>query len=189
MRMSAWEATVTFCGVAVAMPQGQSWAPPSSSESQRTWEPFRSLPVSTLPAWRAGWVHRRPIGLGRGGAAVVLRAGESLCTGGRAAAVSRRDGGCNAERCTTERWRSNRRSTGGSASAGIGDADQTSPLGSGRSRSQVRRPVQPRARPGTADRGVRSGREQHRFPVFRRGRSGRCRCGNARFLNRAGLGS
>ena len=79
----AWEATVTFCGVAVAMPQGQSWAPPSASESQRTWVPFRSLPVSTLPAWWAGWVHRRPIGLGRGGAVVVLGAGESLCTGGK----------------------------------------------------------------------------------------------------------
>ena len=63
---------MTFCGVAVAMPQGQSWAPPSSSESQRTWEPFRSLPVSTLPAWWAGWVHRRPIGLGRGGAVAVF---------------------------------------------------------------------------------------------------------------------
>jgi hypothetical protein len=32
--MSVREATVTCCGVAVAMPQGQSWAPPSSSESQ-----------------------------------------------------------------------------------------------------------------------------------------------------------
>jgi hypothetical protein len=28
------EATVKGCGVTVAMPQGQSWAPPSSSESQ-----------------------------------------------------------------------------------------------------------------------------------------------------------
>ena len=33
MWMSVWEATVKCCGVAVAMPQGQSWAPPSSSES------------------------------------------------------------------------------------------------------------------------------------------------------------
>jgi hypothetical protein len=31
--VSVREATVTCCGVAVAMPQGQSWAPPSSSES------------------------------------------------------------------------------------------------------------------------------------------------------------
>jgi len=78
----------------VAMPQGQSWAPPSSSESQWTREPFRLLPPTTSPAWWRGWVHRRPIGPGRGGAAVVLGAGESLCTRGRAAAVSRRDGGC-----------------------------------------------------------------------------------------------
>ena len=33
MWMFAREATVKCCGVAVAMPQGQSWAPPSSSES------------------------------------------------------------------------------------------------------------------------------------------------------------
>ena len=32
--MSAGEATVKGCGVAVAMPQGQSWAPTSTSESQ-----------------------------------------------------------------------------------------------------------------------------------------------------------
>jgi len=36
------EAMVKGCGVAVAMPQGQSWAPPSSSESQWTREPSRS---------------------------------------------------------------------------------------------------------------------------------------------------
>ena len=52
----------------------------------------------------------------------------------------------------------------GSASAGIGDADQASPLGGGRSRPQVRRPVQLRARPGDADGGVRPGRGQHRVP-------------------------
>jgi hypothetical protein len=32
MWMFAREATVKCCGVTVAMPQGQSWAPPSSSE-------------------------------------------------------------------------------------------------------------------------------------------------------------
>lgn len=32
MWMSAWEATVKCCGVGVAIPQGQSWAPPSLSE-------------------------------------------------------------------------------------------------------------------------------------------------------------
>ncbi len=40
--------------------------------------------------WR-GWAHRPPIGPGRDGAAVVLRAGESPRTWGRAAAVSRSD--------------------------------------------------------------------------------------------------
>ena len=54
------------------------------------------------PARVSGWAHRRLIGSGRDGAAVVLRAGESPCTWGRAAAVSRRDGGCNAERCAGE---------------------------------------------------------------------------------------
>jgi hypothetical protein len=34
VRMPAREATVKCCGVTVAMPQGQSWAPPSLSESQ-----------------------------------------------------------------------------------------------------------------------------------------------------------
>ena len=64
------------------------------------------LPESVRPARGLGWVHRRPIGPGRGGAAVVLRAGESPCTWGRAAAVTRRDGGCNAERCAGEYRRS-----------------------------------------------------------------------------------
>src|SRR5680860_306689 len=64
-----------------------------------------SCPSPRYRCGRSGWVHRQPIGSRRGGAAVVLRAGESPCTWGRAAAVSRRDGGCNAERCTTEWWR------------------------------------------------------------------------------------
>ena len=50
----------------------------------------------------------------------------------------------------------------GAWSAGIGDAGQASPLGGGRSWPPVRRPVQLRARPGDADRGVRPGRGQHR---------------------------
>jgi len=36
--------------------------------------------IAVHPAWLAGWAHRRPIGSGRGGAVVVLRARESLCT-------------------------------------------------------------------------------------------------------------
>ena len=44
------EATVKCYGLAVAMPQGQSWAPPSSSESTvNTGTPFRSLPAVTSP--------------------------------------------------------------------------------------------------------------------------------------------
>jgi RNA-directed DNA polymerase len=50
----------------------------------------------------------------------------------------------------------------GSAAAGIGDAGQASPLGGGRSWPPVRRPVQSRARPGHADRGVGPGRDQPR---------------------------
>ena len=43
---------------------------------------------------------------GWGGAAVVLRAGVNLCTWRRAAAISRRDGRCNAGRCAAGWWRS-----------------------------------------------------------------------------------
>jgi len=67
--MSAGEATVKGCGVAVAMPQGQSWAPTSTSESQWTREPFRSA-CRARPArgWGLGPLSaERP---GRGGAAV-----------------------------------------------------------------------------------------------------------------------
>jgi hypothetical protein len=64
------------------MPQGQSWAPPSSSESSVNTGTV--LALASLPRIRRGgrgWVHRRPIGSGRGGAAVVLRAGESPAHG------------------------------------------------------------------------------------------------------------
>jgi hypothetical protein len=91
------------------------------------------------PARVGGWAHRPLIGPGRGGAAVVLRAGESSCTWGRAAAGSRRDcGGCNAARDTIERWRVAGAGPGWSASAGSGDAGQASSLGGGRSWPQVR---------------------------------------------------
>ena len=90
----------------------------------------RPRPRTRRGGW--GWVHRRPNGSGRGGAVVVLRAGESPCTWGRAAAVSRREGCCNAERGTTEWWRSAGHGPDGATSAGIGDAGQASPLGGGR---------------------------------------------------------
>ena len=74
---------------------------------------------------------------GRGGAAVVLRAGESPRTWGRAAAVTRRTGGCNAGRCTAE-WRCPWPGPGRGAGEGIGDAGQASLLGGGRSWPPVR---------------------------------------------------
>ena len=66
------------CGLAVAMPQGQQQG---SSFVERATANMGTVPVLTLiPAasgavW--GWVHRRPIGSGRGGVAVVLRGRES----------------------------------------------------------------------------------------------------------------
>jgi hypothetical protein len=89
------------------------------------------------PAGGWGWAHRPPTGPGRGGAAVVLRAGESPRTRGRAAAVSRREGYCNAGRRVAER----RCSWAGACRAmveGIGDAGQASPMGGGRSWPPVR---------------------------------------------------
>src|SRR6476659_54450 len=58
-----------------------------------------------------GWARCRPTGPGRGGAAVVLRAGESPRTWGRAAAVPRREGGCNAARRAAE-WQRPRSGAG-----------------------------------------------------------------------------
>jgi hypothetical protein len=89
------------------------------------------------PAGGWGWAHRPSIGPGWGGAAVVLRAGESPCTWGRAAAVSRRDGCCNAGRCTAEWWRSSTNPCW-AVGEGIGDAGQASSLGGGRSWPPVR---------------------------------------------------
>jgi len=40
-----YEATVKACGVAVAMPQGKSWAPIRPSGARGTWEPSASLPT------------------------------------------------------------------------------------------------------------------------------------------------
>src|SRR2546421_9063639 len=50
-----------------------------------------------------GWARCRPTGPGRGGAAVVLRAWGEPGAWGRAAAVTRREGGCNAARRAAER--------------------------------------------------------------------------------------
>jgi hypothetical protein len=69
-----------------------------------------TVPVCPVPrGQRAGprWAGCRPTGLGRGGAAVVLRAGESLRAWVRAAAVLRGEGGCNASRRAAE-WQRTR---------------------------------------------------------------------------------
>ena len=66
------------CGLAVAMPQGQQQG---SSFVERATVNMGTVPVLTLiPAasgvvW--GWVHRRPIGSGRGGVAVYCEAGRA----------------------------------------------------------------------------------------------------------------
>jgi len=158
------EATVKCCGLAVARPQGQSRAPLSSSE----W----SVNTGTVPVLALRRAASAVAGLGPSSADRVgtgrsrrssPRPGEPV-TWRRAAAVRRRDGGCNAERRTAEWRRTDRGWLDGSAPTGIGDAGQASPLGGGRPWSPVRRPVQPRARPGDAACGVRAGRGQHRGP-------------------------
>ncbi len=67
MWMFTLEATVKCCGVTVAMPQGQSWAPPSSSEST-----VNTGTVSILALHRAastdGWAGFIVDRSGRGGA-------------------------------------------------------------------------------------------------------------------------
>src|SRR4051794_24507926 len=83
LRVDPWvvrpEATVTCCGVAVAMPQGQSRAPPSSSDSVVNTGTVSVLTLAGREAITAGWgwVHRRPIGSRRGGAVVVVGVRES----------------------------------------------------------------------------------------------------------------
>src|SRR5688500_5473714 len=76
-----WEATAKDYGVAVAMPQGSSRMPNSSTEQQGTWEPLVSVPRAR-PA-RPERVDRRDACRrhGRDGAAVVLGAGESPARG------------------------------------------------------------------------------------------------------------
>jgi hypothetical protein len=96
-----------------------------------------SRPAARVQREGWGWAHRSPIGPGWGGAAVVLRAGESPCAWGRAAAVSRGEGRCNAGRRVAE-WRCSTYGTDRVLDEGIGDAGQASPMGGGRSWPPVR---------------------------------------------------
>ena len=66
------------CGLAVAMPQGQqqgSYFVERATVNMGTVPVLALIPAASGVVW--GWVHRRPIGSGRGGAAVVLRGRES----------------------------------------------------------------------------------------------------------------
>jgi hypothetical protein len=75
------EATVKFCGVAVARLQGHSWTPTPSKGSGvnvGTISPV-SLPFSTVLI--GGWGRRRPVSAGWGGGPVVVRDRESRLHG------------------------------------------------------------------------------------------------------------
>ena len=75
------EATVKCCGVAVAMPQGIELGSSLVERIAVNTGTVLVLPAATRPAWRVGWAHRRLIGPGRGGAAVVVGAWESHAQG------------------------------------------------------------------------------------------------------------
>ena len=154
-----------------------------SEHGNRPW----SAPLATSPAWRGGWAHRLPTGQGRGGAAVVV-AGVTTCRGGRESRSQGEGrqwfreviGDCDAERrgtewCRPSRARPHRRCVGGAVAAGIGDAGQPSPSGSGRSWPRGSTPV---PNPGS------------RLPEpTRRQRPWRARCGESRTPGSAsGLG-
>ena len=128
----------------------------------------RSCLTAVSPAWPAGLGSSSAdrIGAGRSRRSTPSRGKPGAW--GRTAAVTRRDGCCHAERSAGECQR-HAGVAGRAASAGIGDAGQTSPLGGGRPRPQVRRSVQLRARPGHAVGGVRTGRGQPRGEHPRRG--------------------
>jgi hypothetical protein len=79
--VSAGEATTKCCGVVVAMPRGNSRAPPPSIEQHVNTGTVPVLTCSNVSSEATGWAHRRPNGPERGGAAVVLRAGESPAHG------------------------------------------------------------------------------------------------------------
>ena len=176
---------MTCCGLATAMSQGSSRVPPPSSDQQ--------VNTGTVPGPPRGHAASVERGLGtpsadRSGMGRSRRSSRRSHDrrGGRESRsqgegrqwfreVSRRDWRLQCRktrrRMVTPRPRAkHRRCAGGAAAAGIGDAGQASPLGGGRSWPPVRRPVQPRARPGHADRGVGPGREQPRGQDRRFGR-------------------
>ena len=131
------ETTVKNCGVAVVRPQGrvglllrranhsEHGNRPGPAALQVSGLEHR-LAAPTADRSRTGRSRRSTSGWGKPG------------TWGRAAAVSRREGHCNAGRCAGEYRRSRSGPPVWAVVVGIGDADQASPLGGGRSRPQVR---------------------------------------------------
>jgi len=75
------EATVKACGVAVAKPQGHSWAPPPSNGSRVNVGTIPMVPSLASSQLAGGKVCRRPMPLGWGGGPVVVRDRESRSHG------------------------------------------------------------------------------------------------------------
>jgi hypothetical protein len=84
---------VKGCGVAVARPQGHSWAPPRRSVAgERGNHPTAPVPVLAGRAGRGGEARRRPRAMGWGGGPVVVRARESRVHGEGVQRVHAREG-------------------------------------------------------------------------------------------------
>jgi len=148
----------------------QAWAPPSSSE----W----SVNTGTVPVLALRRAASAVAGLGPSSADRVGRGRSRRSTSSPGEPVTWRRAA--AVREEMEAVMPKDAPPNGGAPAGVGSMGphrcvsemkvKASPLGGGRPWSPVRRPVQPRARPGDAACGVRAGRGQHRGPNARRGR-------------------
>ena len=75
------EATVNACGVAVAMPQGHSWAPPLSNGREVNVGTILVVPPSRTASARGGKIRCRLRRSGWDGGVVVVRAQESCVHG------------------------------------------------------------------------------------------------------------
>jgi hypothetical protein len=75
------EATVNACGVAVAMPQGHSWAPRPSIGSRVNVGTTLAVPTPAGTPLAGGKARRRPMPPGWGGGSVVVRGRESRLHG------------------------------------------------------------------------------------------------------------
>jgi hypothetical protein len=77
----AREATVKACGVAVAMPQGHSWAPNPSNGHRVNVGTVLAVPPCRPAGAAGGKARRRLMPPGRDGGVVVVRARESRVHG------------------------------------------------------------------------------------------------------------